>query len=67
MTDTKDLLNELEKWASDRSCSCEDKIHDLENLMGELLNWCDKKRKEILEDELGEIKEFRKELKGVKK
>lgn len=67
MTDTKDLLNELEKWASDRSCSYEDKIHDPENLMGELLNWCDKKRKEILEDELGEIKEFRKELKGVKK
>lgn len=59
MTDAKDLLNELEQWASDRRCSCDDRIHDPEDLIGELLKWCEKKRKEVLKEELREIKKFR--------
>lgn len=61
MTDVKDLLNDLELWASDRRCSCDDRIHDPEDLMGELLKWCGKKRKEVLKEELGKIKRFRRE------
>ena len=46
---TKQLLTKIREFATDNYCSCEERIHDPENLMEKLLQECDKWEEEINE------------------
>ena len=43
---TEQLLTKIREFATDNYCSCEERIHDPENLMEKLLRLCDEWEKE---------------------
>jgi hypothetical protein len=48
---TKELLTKLRAWAADRRCSCRGRLHDPQDLMGELLEWCQDMEKQLADDD----------------